>query len=69
MSDTCTSSPLHNGNGNFIGYSVFPSGTFTFTYRKTNFLTNLKSKIKTKLIKMKRNTCFSRRPCVKTEYR
>ena len=28
--------------------------TFTLKYRKTNFLTNLKSKIKTKIIKMKR---------------
>ena len=31
-----------------------PLGTFTFKYRKTNFLTNLKSKIKAKIIKMKR---------------
>ena len=28
--------------------------TFTLKYRKTDFLTNLKSKIKTKIIKMKR---------------
>ena len=35
-------------------YTVFPSGTFTFKYRKTNYLTNLESKIKTKIIKMKR---------------
>ena len=28
--------------------------TFTLKYRKTNLLTNLKSKIKTKIIKMKR---------------
>ena len=35
-------------------YTVFPSGAFTFMYRKTNYLTNLESKIKTKIIKMKR---------------
>ena len=34
--------------------TVFPSGIFTFKYRKTNFLTDLKSKIETKITKMKR---------------
>ena len=35
---------------------VFPSGTLTliFKCRKTNYLTNLESKINTKIIKMKR---------------
>ena len=35
-------------------YTLFPSGTLTFNCRKTNYLTNLESKIKTKIIKMKR---------------
>ena len=43
------------GNGNFIYRRYFLQvHNFTFKYRKTNFLTNLKSKIKTKIIKIKR---------------
>ena len=53
----------------FIDGISFRYTTFTFKYRKTNFLTNLKSKIKTKIIKIKRKHLLSRRPCVKTEYR
>ena len=34
--------------GNFIYTGYFFSGTFTFNYRKTNYLTKLESEIKTK---------------------
>ena len=45
---------------------VFSSVTFTFKYRETKFLTNLKSKIKSKIIKMKRkHLLFNNAVCKK----
>ena len=42
------------GKVTLIKHGISFRDTFTLKYRKTNFLTNLKSKIKTKIIKMKR---------------
>ena len=65
----CRSCCRHRKHGISFRY------TFTLKYRKTSFLTNLKSKIKTKIIKMKRKhllfkeaVCKNRKSLIKLFY-